>query len=193
MGKVTRAAFTRETADVRRQALVAAAETVLAREGVADLVGELVRLEHRAARAHDRAQLLDAEVRDEVLRAVLQKERHAVALSHADAVQRLREGVAQAVELRVADVAAIPDERGLAGLAARVLAQVLVQRLLAEGVVDVDVAHEWHPGNAPAVHAEPVEAPRKASTSSARTVWVGSTVLEDPSRPHRLPIKRQML
>ena len=29
-----RAAFTRETADVRRQALVAAAETVLAREGV---------------------------------------------------------------------------------------------------------------------------------------------------------------
>ena len=31
---MTRAAFTRETADVRRQALVAAAETVLAREGV---------------------------------------------------------------------------------------------------------------------------------------------------------------
>jgi AcrR family transcriptional regulator len=34
MGKVTRAAFTREAPDVRRQALVAAAETVLAREGV---------------------------------------------------------------------------------------------------------------------------------------------------------------
>lgn len=32
---MTRAAFTRETADVRRQALVAAAETVLARDGVA--------------------------------------------------------------------------------------------------------------------------------------------------------------
>jgi len=33
-GKLTRAAFTREAPDVRRQALVAAAETVLAREGV---------------------------------------------------------------------------------------------------------------------------------------------------------------
>ncbi len=100
---------------------------------VVDLVGQLVLLVERAAGADDGADLLDAEVRHQVLRAVVEKEHHRLSLLHADGLQPGREGIARKVELRPGHGMAVPDARRAVAALTRMGAQVFVQRLLWTG------------------------------------------------------------
>ena len=113
---------------------------------VRELVLQLMALEQGAARPHHRAQLLDADMRNHILRAVLHEQRHPVPLDHTALLQLVGEGIAHLVQLGVADRCAVPDKSGLVGLGARMLAQVFMQRLFLLPVCDGAHGVSYGPG-----------------------------------------------
>src|SRR5207245_4006678 len=70
-----------------------------------------------------------AHVGDRELRAVLEEERDAVAGTQAARAQPAREAIGALVQLAVADLAAVEDERGAARVGARVARQERGQRV----------------------------------------------------------------
>jgi TetR/AcrR family transcriptional repressor of bet genes len=112
-GAQKRAAFTRETPDVRRQALVAAAETVLAREGVG---GTSVR-----------AICAEAGVSPGLLRHYFEGVDELIAAAYEAVSQRIDAALDAAIEA----AGPTPRERLLAYLGASFAAPVLDQQLLA--------------------------------------------------------------
>ena len=102
---------------------------------VLQLIGQLVLLEHRIDRHMDRAELQQAEKDDVELRAVLQVDGNRVPLADALGRQQRRETIARAVQFRVADAAAVIDDRRLVRLLRGPPAQILAERRVAEGLV----------------------------------------------------------
>jgi hypothetical protein len=103
---------------------------------VAELVLEFSLFEQRTAGADHRPELLDREVRDDVLRAVVEEQRDPVAPGDTHPRQRPGKRIAHPVQRRVADGVAVPVIGDLLGLPARMLAQVLVQRLFPQVIPD---------------------------------------------------------
>ena len=91
---------------------------------VTELVLQFMLFEQGATRAHNGAQLLDAEMGDDILRTVLQEQRDRITFFNPKAVQPEREAIAQAVELRIGQTAAVPDVGSLVGLRTSMLAQI---------------------------------------------------------------------
>lgn len=84
----------------------------------------------RAAGADDGPDFLDAVMRHHVLRAVVQKQHHGIALDYAQGLQARGKGIAGGVEFGPADALAIPMQGGLGAARARVATQMLMQGLL---------------------------------------------------------------
>ena len=96
---------------------------------VAQLVLQFVLFVQRAAGADDGTDLLDAKVRHEVLRTVVQEQRYRVALFHPQGLQARGKGIAGAVQLGPGDGVPVPDAGHAFRGGARMAAQVFVQGL----------------------------------------------------------------
>jgi hypothetical protein len=96
---------------------------------VLDVVAQLVGQVHRVHRHHHRVGAQDGVVADDVLRAVLHEEQHAVALLHAGfPLQPAGEALGLVAEFGEADRRVVEDQVGLVGIARRRDLGVVEQR-----------------------------------------------------------------